>query len=491
MRGRVYRGSPKSMILFQPFITTKRLQQRGAIVGTKTELNELHWYHPFTLPGNSVSCLIEGMKGWGKSTYAKSMTYRLSGLQAYDVLGNLEEWRTRITVRKSEEGSGEYDKLMEFLHVKIHKLGQGDRINLLGLLRRPTDLINATINLVQEIGKQYDNPKISIAVYIAVMSIFAEDSRLAGERLIARRLKALVLQDFKDHYKADREATKAMFAQEFAENPELLTQLRLDDESVDVVDESFVDAAQHAARCLEELMGSNYGNVFGGKDSLYEILAQTWSVIDEEEMPENARTALSAILMLAEASAIRYAKEDIGTANDMTKIVPKVNVHEEVGDAANSLMWLRYAANKQNKSRAYSTADWYLAQYDTQVSEAGSVGTEKRNLSKQLSNGFDQRILFRQPSDDTVLQRFSKELGWSDQDVEKLTQLNIGEGILWVRDKPTVRFQHLLFDFEVPIVESNSARQRGARSTPVWSLPEMHRRLEVAHANNVELASSF
>ncbi|MFZ1302208.1 MAG: hypothetical protein WAQ27_06585, partial [Candidatus Microsaccharimonas sp.] len=303
-------------------------------------------------------------------------------------------------------------------------------------------------------------------------------------------LRSLTLEDFQAYYKSMRDETRLAFRDEFQEDENLITQLNLDDVEFRHVDGSFIEAAQFAAHCLDELIGSAYGDVFGGKDSLYDILTQRFVMLDVEDIPENASAMLDAVLMKAEASAIRYSLEDIGTDRDMTRIVPHHAIRDEDGGAMTNLMHARYAANKQNKSRAYGTSEWSLEQYNYQIAEAGSVGTEMRNLGRQIDNGYDTRVIFRQPNDDDILQRYSQQLRVSDQDIFKFTQLQTGEAYLYVRDYPPVRFQHLLFEDEVPLIQTNSSRERGAKSTPLWTQEEAIRRLALAEQNRIEMATS-
>jgi hypothetical protein len=156
----------------------------------------------------------------------------------------------------------------------------------------------------------------------------------------------------------------------------------------------------------------------------------------------------------------------------MTKIVPHMAVHDEEGAETASrqrgLMHLRYATNKQNKSRAYATFDMYLAQYEYQTSQAGSVGSEMRNLSRQFMHGFDRHIFFKQSADLEVLQEISTRTGLSDEVVASLPDQDRGEFTLYVRGLDPVRARHILYPIEEVLVDTESARRRGTSAVPVW-----------------------
>lgn len=489
MRGRVYRGSPQSVALYQPFVGRRNLVEEGIVLGTKSDVADLAYLHPFNLPNDSTNIAGDGVKNAGKSAFAKSFALRCSMLQAYNVLGEPEYWRTRIISRKSEGGSAEYLPLLNAVGAKMVSLGKGKRINLIGLLRKPADQMNATINVVQEIGLVRNNPKISTSISIAIQQINELNPRMMGEAVIAEKLKGLDLTDFQKYFKDKRDAVRAMFKTEFEENPDLIWQLNMDGEDTAHVDASFLDAARFAAGCLDELMGPAFGDVFGGTDSLYDVLSMRFLVLDLEEMQENAFSLFDSVLMLAEASAIRYSKEDINTEWDMTKIIPSAGIRDEEGGAMamGSLMHARATAIMQNKSRAYRRVEISLAQYEYQISEAGSVGTELRNLARQIDNGYDTRLIFRQANDEAILHRLSSKLQWSDEDVFSSTQLAPGEAFLWVRGQPAMRFQYLIFDEEEEYIYTNSSKARGGQTIPLWSQSETVRRLGLAEQHGVDL----
>lgn len=468
MRGRVFRGTPESMAAYQPFVGARSLQDRGVPVGPKSHLANLMFFHPFQLPNETVTIVVDGEKGVGKSVFAKSMILRCSTLQARNAKMELEKWRTRITSRRSEQGVAEYNAVAKYLHATIYQLGKGNRINLLGLLTNSTDVINASVNLVQQIGQRWDDVKIGPAITIAVRKLFKESPDLVGELMIREVLRGLTIDDFTDYRRSTREDSMKDFADEFKANPLLRSQLSLDYD-VTSVDQSYVDAAVHAADCFDVLMGSEYGDVFGGKVSLRHVLMQRVVMLDTELLPEIANTVLESVIMKAEATAIQYSKETIGTDRDMTRLVPHQNISDEEGIATKSLMHVRAAVNFEAMARAFATSRWRLYQYSTQRTQAGSADSELRSLAQELENGVGARFIFRQSDDPAILERFSR-LGLSDQLVDQLPYLEQGEAVLFVKDRPPVRFHHRRLEREIPLTESNFSRKRVSSTQPIYEM---------------------
>lgn len=469
MRGRVFRGTPEAMAAYQPYVAPKSLQKKGVPAGFMSYLGNLMFFHPHTLPSKTTAIAIEGEQESGKSTFAKSMTYRLATLQASDANKQPEKWRTRITSRRSEQGVAEYGPVAKKLHADFYKLGKGNRINLLGLLRNPTDVINAATNIVQEIGKRWDDIKIAPAISIAVYRLFDSSPDLVGELLLAETLRGLTLDDFVKYRKSDRERLMKDFEAEFEANPNLRSQLNLDHEIL-YVDESFVEAAQHAANCLEVLMGSEYDDVFGGKNSLFEVLIRRVVLLDTEELSEKTNTVLESVIMAAEASAVQYDGASIGTKNDMTRIIPHLNISDEEGVAAKSLYHMRTMANSMATTRKKATSLWRLYQFGNQIVNAGSAGSEIRSLAAEIDQGVGARFFFRQSDDSAVLHRISQFPGMSQHLVEQLPFLERGEAVLWVRNQPPVLFHHRLLQREIPLIQSNYSRERMSETTPVYKM---------------------
>jgi hypothetical protein len=470
MRGRVFRGNPESMAAYQPFVGARSLQNKGVPVGPKSHLADLMFFHPFQLPNETVTIVVDGEKGVGKSVFAKSMIMRCSTLQARNTKMQLEKWRTRITSRRSEQGVAEYEAVAKFLHATVFKLGKGNRINLLGLLDNPTDVINASVNIVQQIGQRWNDVRIGPAITIAVYKLFKESPDLVGELMISEVLRGLTLVDFENYRKTTRDLAMANFKDEFEANPLLRSQLNLDYD-VTSVDESFVDAAVHAADCFDVLMGSEYGDVFGGKVSLRHVLMQRVVMLDTELIPEIANTVLESVIMKAEATAIQYSEETAGTDKDMTRLIPHLNISDEEGIATKSLMHVRFSVNFEAMARAFATSRWRLYQYNTQRFQAGSADSELRGLAQELDKGVGARFIFRQSDDTDVLERFSR-LGLSDQLVEQLPYLEQGEAVLFVKDRPPVRFHHRLVEQEKPLVESNFSRKRVSSTQPIYEMED-------------------
>ncbi len=476
MRGQAFKANPNAVALWQPWISPKHPQREGIPLGYDLRTGKPVMFFPWSLDTHSTTFQIEGEKNAGKSTFMKVVMPRLLGLQASDPYGNPTLMRGRINSRKSEQGVAEFAPLTEALASPVYDIGLQGSINLFGLFRHEADLIEVAINIAQEIGGASLPPQASsVAIMVAMRQIMTQTPEIVSPVVLEAVLRNLNIKDFEEYHRDNRVAALKQFETELTERPGLLNSLSIELPRYGDIDASYLHAARYAADCFAQLVHGNYGRAFGGTNSLYDVLSQQVVTLNWENMPENAQVILEAVLLKAEASAIVQAKRDIGEGRDLSGIIPHVNMSDEEGGAMKSLMHARFMAEKQNKSRAYPTADFRAVQYYGQITNAGDEGSELRGLAQEIENGVGCRIIFRQPSDTNFLERFSR-LGMSDPDVELLPQLGRGQAFLLLRDHPPLLFQTVITETELPLVQTNSARANMVNAVPVWSSKEFQER---------------
>lgn len=469
MRGRQFKGTPESFAAYQPFHGQRSLQDEGIPLGPKGYLGDLAFFHPHKLPSNVSAISIEGAQDAGKSTFSKSMLLRCSLLQARDVNLQLEQWRTRIISRRSERGLSEYAPVAEYLGATIKKLGKGRRINLLGILQNPTDVIYAGTNIVQEINQDYVDPKIVDAITIAVNRLYGIDPALVGERMIMEALLGLTVDDFVEYNKSERQKSRIEFEKMAIANPRIISQLNLDYD-ITYIDESYLDAARRAAGAFKTLMSSAYGDVYGDTTStIRDTLTSPVALIDTEDIPSKSDAILESIIDIAETSAMQYEGTVETGPNDPMRIVPHLQISEEEGVKMKSLMHARTTANKQAVQREVPTSNWRILQHgEIQLAMAGSAGSELRSLAKEIDSGYGARFVLRQADNDSVLDRYRRFMPQAF--VELLPYLDNGQAFLCVTGKDPVLIQHQLVGREWGFIKSNFSRDRVAASEPIYEM---------------------
>lgn len=476
MRGQAFKGDPASMSLLQPFITPKHLQSEGIPLGFELRTGKIVMFYPWTLPTHSTTCQIEGMKNSGKSAFMKMLAARLPCLSAVDAYNQPTKMRVRVNSRKSEQGVAEFAPLADALATSIYDLAESGSINLFGLFKDEADIIEVAVNIVEEVGRQKIDPTTAIAIMVAVRRILSTKTGIISPPLLETALRGLNEDDF-DEYNEDNRAAVRVKYRDVLQDSAVYQRLLLD-RPLNAISSTYVEGARFAADCLSQLVNGNYGRVFGSENSLYDVLSQQIVALNWENIPVNAQSILESVLLKAETSAIVQSKRHLGDNQDLSRIIPHVNISDEEGGAMKSVMHARFKAEKQNKSRAYPTVDFSAVQYYSQVTHAGDEGSELRGLAEEIENGVGFRILFRQPSDSDFLQRFSR-LGMSDSDVALLPTLETGQAMMWIRDHPPMVFQTVLTPTEERLVQSNSARAGMSKAMPIWESKDFQQQASI------------
>lgn len=472
MRGRAFRGSPASFALSQPLIAPRHLQENGAPLGFDLRTGKVIVFYPWSLPTHSTTFQIEGEKGSGKSTFMKTLIPRALGLQARDAYGNPTKARARFNSRKSEEGVSEFLPVAEAMYSPIYDLANNGSINLLGLFQDEAEIIEVSLNLMQEVNSGLIGEKATLATMVGVRKML-EQFDSANTVFLEATLRTLTLSDYREYLERNLLNVFSKIVTEKQENlPAVQHQLQISLEDMRI-DESYLDAQVSAANLLLQLTTGKFGNAFGGTNDLYNVLTQPLVTLNWENLPEAASTVLEAVLMKAQGGAIvRRAGR-----RDLSRIIPHYNMSDEEAGAMKSLMHARFAADYQNKSRAFPQADFRSIQYYVQVTQAGDAGSEIRGLAQEIELGVGCRIIFRQPNDNDFLQRFAR-LGMSDTDIELLPTLDVGQAFLWVRDRPPILFQHVLLSTEEGLVDTNAQRRHMNDTIPLDQNDEFRRRMD-------------
>jgi hypothetical protein len=385
----------------------------------------------------------------------------------------------RFNTRKSELGATEFTPLVEALHSPVFDLSTA-QINLFGLFQRESDGVELAINLAQEITGEKVGEKVANAILVGVSKMYGEFYEQRSDLLLENLLRKLSKRDFQRYHRADNQHLLDAFEEEIKERPELRIQLELTNDHIHIGDDD-IAAATTAANIFKRLHRGEYGNTFGGKNTLYEVLSQDVVALDWERVPAPAQRVLDAVLMRAEGSAIAHRLSEPPKPGefDPTRIIPHISVSDEEGETMGSLMHARAAAYRANKARAYVTVNYTSLQYNSQVTQAGDAGSELRGLAQQIEYGVGVRFIFRQPHEDEILQRISR-LGMADVDVAQLPLLNQGEAVIWVRDRPPLYYKHVVLSTLDPLIKTEGARNSMNNATPVWSMHDFRERAEKA-----------
>jgi hypothetical protein len=503
-RARVFASNASVAATFQPWIAPTPLLREGAFVGYQLRTGRAAFYDPMLLKKgvqrrirgnrtkqvkiNSTVVDINGLKDHGKTTLVKSLTCRLGALQAgMDASGEPLKSRVRINDRKHESGNPEYQAVTEYLLSEVVELANVGSINIFDPAMGMTemDVTRTAINVMVDVKNANLDTDETRATQIAVHRMMTTTPRLASPEVLQVMLGQLSQADTKQYLEDINQALRDQYRQAAKADDEddsdtleslLGTQANLLTEPDQL--RSLSAAATRCSSYLDDLLHSGrYGNLFGGKRSIRELLTPEMVTLDWTGLPPAGAELLEGML---------FQWMQIGSRNNDFLTTPTVNVGEEEGSELNGLLHARYMDETFRKSRGIPTTFINVTQYVTDYLQLGAPGSELRQLGQSINKSFGMRLYGWQPSDDDTLHIITQQ-GVSDADAYALTKLEDSPGVwgVLIPGQPLDFVQHVLVPDEVPLIRSNTASAALTNRVPVHSVDRIQDRIRRLGAINL------
>lgn len=481
---RSFRATTEAYSLWQPGVVPADMQKYGIPIGYEQVTGRIIWLWIHNLNREANYIRIEGMKGGGKTTFMKSMILRTSCFQALDVDMRSEFFRSRVSSRKPNVGLAEYQPVLDFLETDMYSLGNGRGFNVFGLFRTQAEVSVVAVFLANHLAQERMTAAIRVAILAGVHKMFASGTSPHPKRL-EQILRTLAYEDFVKFYRNDNSLIDAVLEQEQVAFPATIQDMSIAKSDVRdsrpeqvgqaLFEQRHLLAASEAADIFLDFV-RGYKGIFMGEESMYDVLTQDIVGIDEYDMADGAAEIYEAILNKAEANALSYGKSE--DDRYLTKLLPHVNWSDEEGEAMNSVFHARFKAQKVNKLRSFPTALVEAQQYNIQGDQAGQEGTEHRKYSMEIELGVGGYIIFRQPDNPTILNKF-RERGMPEEYVKLLPKQKTGQATLFVPGEPPVRFYHHLLPSEVPLIQTTQASAQMNTHVPISETAEWEERINL------------
>ncbi|HVS58592.1 MAG TPA: hypothetical protein VHD60_02510 [Candidatus Saccharimonadales bacterium] len=471
--GRVFMGTPESAAMMQPWISPAPLCYTGIPLGIDLRTRRIVYFDPWMLKRdgfiNATLFLVEGEKGGGKSTLMKSLGVRLSMMQAGINPMNSEPqfMRVRVHDRKPEDGEPEYKRLTDFLHSQIVSLNRSASINLFdpAMKMDEADLLETAVNVCEMASGQPLRGFPLLALQVGVYRMLTEFAEAASPEILEHILRGLNSTDIGSYYWAHNERVAAQLQTKFSSESPIVKALLGNVGHHNIPAQEFERDAALVASYIGRILRGDFGHIFGGQESLRDMLSQPMVTFDWTGLNEKARSMLAAMM---------WKWQTVALANNDLDLIPHISFRDEEHEAFRNLMYVRFMADSVTKARAYHTAEFISTQDELKLTTSGEEGSEIRRLTESIRRGIDTRFITRLPQDDAVLHHMS-QLGISDLDLHMLTRLPVGCFGLKVPDRPILFFQHILTPSEYPLIQTDSANTRMTVRTPVLSTDELQR----------------
>lgn len=488
MDGLAFIGDPRSAALWNPWGAPAPVSPFGAPLGVELHTHRALWWHPWYMQHRriipSTVGSVEALKNAGKTALMIALGLRTMQLQAGVYDGTHRDMRTLINSRKQEDGADEYSKMTEYLYSPTYNLNQAASINPIDeRMYRDNEgnidelsLLEVLVNICELLKV---DPLINhepLVLQVAVHKVVKQLQGIMSPDVLDVVIRGLSMDDLTDYFFDSNEQLMQRFKAELKDRPEMLKTLQLALERPPNIDEvEFRADAGRVAGYMSRMLRLDYGHIFGGNNSIYDILAQPVSTLNWSGVPDKARTLLEALFFKWEVMAL--------SRGDMS-LIPHIKLNDEEGEGITNLMHARFFSQYVNKARGQHTFDLRAFQSGLQLTQVGAAGSELRSLAENIERGMSFHLIGQQQaSDGASLHRLS-QLGLSDQDVMYSTVLDVGQFGLVVphREFPVTWFQLALYPTERRLIEGNAASKKMLAMIPALSLGEFQRRSELIGA---------
>ncbi len=483
-----FKGDASVMAKMQPWCTTPRWLDSGAFFGFEMRTGQVVFIDPQLLKKldiiNVCTLLILGQIGHGKSALVKSLVLRLLALQSGPdpVTGLPREATARMHDRKPNKGRGENADVADFLLADTVKLIEQGSINLFDPLMGMTewDILETAIGVATTItGKRLDTYQ-TLAAQVAVYTMLKDLADIASPEVLEVKARGLDMTDLDRYYEASNSEVLHRYTQECAENELLADQLRLAIARPHNIDEQkFREGAGSFSAIIGQLLRADYGKLFGGNRSLYDLLSLPMVNLDWTGVTGKPGAILEAQLARWDAAALERW--------DM-RLSPNVTASDEVHSAIKDLAHARARDTKLRKQRSYPGTEIMVSHNEADFTMVGAEDSELRGLGQSLSRSIGMRLYGRQEQDDSTLHAITRR-GASDADAWYTTQLGVGEWGVLVPGQKMMWVRHVLLPSEIPLVQTNAANEVATDRVAVSTLPHIQARLRELGSVQVGVAA--
>jgi hypothetical protein len=483
-QGNAFKGHPKTVAPWFPFVAPSPLSFSGALLGTCMRSNRLMWIDPAQL---MIENVINGQVGQifsprnhGKTTLMKSEGIRLSGVQGGNRFGIPRKPRLIVDDRKpeikdeSEDGTqmkyglGEYSLFGEFIGAKTLHLSEMPSINIFYGLdsRRALDM---AIKVCEQDKGDWLNAFERWVLLIAINKMYGKFEAAISPGMLELCLNTLNENDRDMYYNEQDEKLLKQQAEAISYDAELERSiLQLMDCERDGAhdtrtrEERNVDLAKFRETAGElgvNMSNMQAGGVIGNEDSLFDVMLDQRVLWDWTAVSRGDRTILE---------FLRQTAQDLSLSRPDLDIIPDVRLGDEERSVNDEIIHLRHRLEYVEKARAFRTFDLTSVQFEHGMADtAGAVGSVERGIVELINKGTAIRFFGKQPYDEEHLDGLSK-YGIADHDLFLMTELEQGCWAIQTGGARRVQFfRHLLTPSELPLVQSNAAARRQTDRIPL------------------------
>jgi hypothetical protein len=424
--------------------------------------NPFIYKHEGYAPGTVVRIL--GTKDAGKTALAKVLA---SGLGIQETASGQ---RMRITVDDTRQNDGvpeyaEFAKAMggESVSLASHQINFLDQTMGASF----SEYLGTAKLMYEHVSKQALGGKQPLALQVALAKTIRLHGNATEPKYYLKVLRQLSLRDLVEYQVRLDDDTLANVVdisglrRNFGGRPSTSMSVADMEQATNISFDEFRNAAGQCYAVLLELLNGTYENMFGGNNSLAEMLSQPVVVLDYTGIDIDALVLIQSLLWRWRTSAVRRGDK---------RFMSNIEIHDE-----NYGMWehLPYAKNMYKHIKTIRGTGELVLIIHHRIDDnyaVGSAGSEQRELA--VNSLSDTDMWFIGHTDAINIPRLQKRLNLDDWVCNHITKLQQGEFYYVMGDRKPVPFKlYLEPTYKKRYTESNMATQENLGPVATLATP--------------------
>jgi hypothetical protein len=421
MRGAHFRAPTAQMTSAHPFGGPAHSVREGMPFGEYLPGHEEFRFDPFLekLLGiiSSTAGLFLGPVGYGKTTAMKIIAWRLFMLGAGSGL-----MRVAANDHRAIGGRSEYARLGDAMGCETYDIAKRSvnpfesqlQLGELSVLEMAT-LLCEHASPIPLVGSNYE------ALKIAVYKMLGMHELLWSPQMLQKLAFSIDDDDIDGHYRTMHDRLRGQIQERIvrsALNKEETDGMLLDLDRVynrpdNIGNAEIIRAGEYIASLLSSLLEGKYGQMLGGKDSLYAMLTQRAIIKDWRGVPKDGVSLMRAIDHQIQINAIERS---------LHHLYPNIELDDEDHRSMEDLV---YARSKAYKLKIIRSARLLSLSGSHRIPDyrKGGYGSELWSYGDSIINEMAFFFVSRMPNDKAILDELQDRFNLSSLDRTLLTEL--------------------------------------------------------------------
>lgn len=401
-------------------------------------MNPEYWQKIGLTGGQSIQFL--GNRDCGKTAGSKVYGYRQAGLQV-----GTTGYRMRPATddTRANAGEGEYKSWAhalgsDYIDVSQYSLNITDP--KMGMsIKEQSFILRSTLRM--------SSGDLTTTERLALRSATGIANLEAGDDLIHSDVGTVISSlKFEEHLKYLKEARRRRHDWRFNDTPDHSLRTRLDD-FTNVSQTKFIEACQSVSDKFE-ILAEEYGEVFGGRHSMYELLRQPVVALNLTNLDEESLAMVEMILWMWRNAAIRR--------HDHT-LMAHVEIHDENWKRWQSKEWGKNMISHLKKIRGSGTTVIKNMHRPSDILQVGSEGSIERGQAITGLRETDIWMIGQTPRSE--FDQLAKYVKLPQDKLARLPMAEPGEFVVVIGDrlKPFTIYLNDITTREWAFINSNQA----------------------------------